>query len=220
MAFCNSCGASLADGAKFCTKCGTVVAGAAPSAPAPSAAPVATSPTMAPGHGAPKTGSSGAKIILIVVAVIVVFGVLGLATLAIIGVHIAKRTHFSQDGKHVKVETPFGSVDTSKDPDQIAKDLGVEVYPGAQAQADGSASATFGNVHTAAAAFISTDPVEKVCDFYRSKFPNAMSSTSSENHCAIVSNSRGNMVTINVDSSGDSTRIQISTVNKPSQSSN
>jgi hypothetical protein len=215
MAFCNSCGASLAEGAKSCTKCGAAVAGAVAYA-----APVASPPAMPPGPGAPKTGSSATKIILIVVAVVVVFGILGVATLAIIGVHIARRSHFSQDGNHMKVETPFGSVDTSKDPQQIAKDLGVEVYPGAQPQSNGSASATFGNVHTAAASFTSSDPVEKVCDFYRSKFPNATSSTSSQNQCSIVSGDRGNIVTISVESSGGSTTFQISTVNKPPTSSN
>jgi hypothetical protein len=175
---------------------------------------------MPPGPGAPKTGGSAAKIILVVVAVVVLFGIVGVATLAIIGVHIARRTHVRQEGNRVKVETPFGSVDTSKDPEQIAKDLGVEVYPGAQPQANNSATATFAGVHTATAAFTTGDPVEKVCDFYRSKFPNATSSTSSQNHCTIVSGDQGNIVTVNVDSSGDSTKFQISTVNKPPTSSN
>jgi hypothetical protein len=216
MAFCNSCGTNLAPGAKFCTKCGTVVAGAAPPP-----APVAGSPAISPGPAAPKTGSSSAvKIILVVVAVIVVFGILGIATLGIIGMRIARRTHISQNGNQVKVETPFGSVDTTKDPQQLAKDLGVEIYPGAQPQANGSASANFGGLHTTSAVFLSSDPLDKVCDFYRTKFPNAMTSTSSQNHCSIVSNDHGNMITVNVESSADSTKIQISSINKPSTSSN
>jgi hypothetical protein len=175
---------------------------------------------MSPGAAAPKTGSSATKIILVVVAVVVVFGLLGIATLAIIGVHIARRTHITQDGNRVKIESPVGSVDTNKDPEQIAHDLGVEVYPGAQPEANGSATATFGGFHTAAATFTSSDPVEKVCDFYRSKFPNATSSTSSQNHCAIVSGDKGNFVSVNVESDGGSTKIQLSTVNQPSKSSN
>lgn len=219
MAFCNSCGASLTDGAKSCAKCGATVAGAVPHI-APVASSLAVPPATSSAPAAASAGSSATKVILIVVAVVVVFGILGVATLAIIGVHIAKRSHFSQDGDRVKVETPFGSVDTSKDPQQIAKDLGVEVYPGAQPEANGSASATFGNVHTAAASFTSTDSVEKVCDFYRSRFPNATSSTSSQNHCSIVSGGQGNIVTVSVESSGDSTKFQISTVNKPPTASN
>jgi hypothetical protein len=216
MAFCNSCGANLAPGAKFCTKCGTVVTGATASP-----APVATSSAVSPSLSASKSGSSSAtKIILVVVAVIVAFGILGIATLGIIGMHIARRTHISQDGNRVKVETPFGSVDTTKDPEQLAKDLGVDIYPGAEPQKNASASATFGGVHTMSAVFTTGDPLDKVCDFYRSKFPNAMSSTSTQNQCSIVSNDQGNMVTVKVESSGDLTKIQINSINKPTTSSN
>lgn len=213
MAFCNSCGANLAPGAQFCAKCGAAVTGAA-AAPAP----VANSPSLAPGASVPRTGSSATKIILIVVAVIVVFGILGIATLAIIGVRIARSTHVTQDGNRVKVETPFGSVDTSKDPQQLAKDLGVEIYPGAQAQADSSASASFGNIHTTSATFISGDAWDKVCNFYRAKFSNPTSSTTGENRCTIVSTDQGNVITINVESRGDSTKIQINSVNKSTSS--
>ncbi|HUA16549.1 MAG TPA: zinc-ribbon domain-containing protein [Verrucomicrobiae bacterium] len=215
MAFCNSCGSNLAPGAKFCTKCGAVVTGA-PTSPAA----IASSPAITPGPVAPKAGGSAVKIILIVVGVLVIFGVLGVATLAIIGVHIARRTHISQDGNRVKVETPFGSVDTNKDPQEVAKDLGVDIYPGAQPQASGSAIATFGGVRTASASFLSSDSVDKVCDFYRSKFPNATSSTSTQNHCSIVSGDQGNIVTIAIEPSGNSTKIQITSVNKSSTNSN
>ena len=212
MAFCNSCGATLTPGTKFCAKCGAVVTGGAP-------APVTPAPTTGPGPAASKTNSSAVKIILIVIGVLVIFGILGVATLAIIGVHIARRTHVTEDGNRVKVETPFGTVDTNKDPEQMAKNLGVDLYPGAQPQSDGSAIANFGGVRTVAASFISSDPPDKVCDFYRSKFPHAVSSVSSQSHCSIVSTDQGNIVTITIAPSGNSTKIQISSVNKPSTSS-
>lgn len=211
MAFCNTCGASLTPGTKFCAKCGAVVTGA-PVVPAPS-------PAITPGPVAPKTGGSAVKIMLILVGALVIFGILGVATLAIIGMHIARRTHVTQDGNRVRLETPFGSVDTSKDPQQMAKDLGVDIYPGAQPQSNGSATANFGGVRTVAASFISSDSLDKVCDFYRAKFPNAMSSVSSQNHCSIVSADQGNIVTITIEPSGNSTKIQISSVNKSSTSS-
>lgn len=207
MAFCNSCGATLAEGTKFCSKCGKPIGGAV-AAPAPSATPAtAASP--------PSTGGSSAlKIILIVVGVIILVGVLGLVSLTLIGIHLAKRSHVTQEGDHVKVETPFGTVESSKDPDQAAKELGIDIYPGAQVQKEGASIATFGGVHTVSASFESSDPVDKVCSFYRSKFPGATVSTSDQNRCTIVSNAPPNMVTINVEASGDASRFQIASVTK------
>jgi hypothetical protein len=208
MAFCNSCGATLSPGTKFCNKCGAVVPGG-PAAPA--ATPVSPSPTG---------GSSALKIILIVVAVIVGIGILGIATVGIVGYRIAKSAHVRQEGKHVKVETPFGNVETSQDPDQAAKNLGVDTYPGAEVQKNGASSATFGAIHTVTANFESSDSVDKVCSFYKSRFPNAMATTSDQNRCTIVSNDQKNMVTINIEPSGDASKFQITNISKQSTSSN
>lgn len=205
MAFCNSCGATLNPGTKFCNKCGAPVAGAsAPGVPS-------TVPTPAP---APIGGSSALKVILIVVAIIVGIGILGMATVGIIGYRIAKSSRVSQNGDHVKVETPFGSVETSKDPDQAAKDLGIDLYPGAEVQRNGASSASFGGIRTVTAMFESHDAPDKVCSFYKSRFPGAMVTTSDQNHCTIVSNNQKNMVTINIQGSGDTTRLQITNVTK------
>jgi hypothetical protein len=203
MAFCNSCGANLEAGAKFCNKCGATVA-AAPSVATSSAAPV--TPTTG--------GSSALKVILIVVAVIVGIGILGMVTVGIVGYRIAKSSHVSQQGDHVKVDTPFGSVETSKDPEQAAKDLGVDIYPGAEVQKNGASSATFGNIRTVTAMFESSDAPDKICSFYKSKFPAANVSTSQQNHCTIVSNDRKNMVTINIEGEGDTSKIQITNVTR------
>ena len=205
MAFCNSCGATLSPGTKFCNTCGATVA----STPGVSsaAAPPATPPTG---------GSSALKIILIVVAVIVLIGILGIATVGIIGYRIAKSSRVSQNGDHVKVDTPFGSVETSKDPDQAAKDLGVDLYPGAEVQRNGASSVSMGSMHTVTALFESSDSPEKVCTFYKSRFPGAMVTTSDQNRCTIVSNNQRNMITINVESSGEGAKLQITNVSKKS----
>jgi hypothetical protein len=201
MAFCNSCGAQLTEGTKFCSKCGATITGA----PVP-AASASINPT-------PPSGSSSAlKTILIVVAAIVVIGIVGVATLAFIGIRVARHTRVMQEGDHVKVETPFGTAETSKDPEEAAKDLGVDVYPGAEAQKEGASTATFGRVRTVSAAFESDDAVEKVCAFYRSKFPNATISTSDQNRCTVVSNNPPNMITINVEPNGDGSKFQIASV--------
>lgn len=203
MAFCNSCGAVLNDGTKFCNKCGATVA-AAPvvAATAPPAVPPATG------------GSSALKIVLIVIAVIVVVGVLVVGAFSFFVYRVAKSAHVSQQGDHVKVESPFGSVETSKDPEQAAKDLGVDIYPGAEVQKDGASSASFGSIHTVTAIFESTDALDKICTFYKTKFPNAVATNSEQNHCTIVSNNRGNMVTINIEGNGDTSKIQITNVTR------
>ena len=206
MAFCNSCGATLNPGTKFCNKCGAAV-------PAGAAISGATSTAPAP---APTGGNSALKVILIVVAVIVLVGILGIATVGIIGYRIAKSSHVSQNGDHVKVDTPFGSVETSKDPDQAAKDLGVDLYPGAEVQRNGASSVSMGSVHTVTAVFETGDAPDKVCSFYKSRFPRAMVTTSEQNHCTIVSNDQKNMITINVEAGGENTRLQITNVSKKS----
>ncbi len=205
MAFCNSCGATLADGTKFCNKCGAAIT----NAPAMSA-PAAGVPAPVPSKG----GSGALKIILIIVAVIVVLGILGIGAVSFIGYRIAKSAHVRQDGDNVKVETPFGSMESSKDPSKAAADLGIDIYPGAEVQKNGASSATFGSIHTVTAMFTSSDSMDKVCSFYKEKFPNAMASTADENHCTLVSNENKNMVTINVESTGDGSKFQVTNVTK------
>jgi hypothetical protein len=206
MAFCNSCGAPLNEGTKFCNKCGAAASGA----------PAAIAQPIAPGPPASKGGSSALKIILVIVGIIVLIGVLGIATIGFIGYRIAKSSHVSQKGDNVKVETPFGSMETSTDPDKTAQELGVEIYPGAQVQKAGTASVTFGSLHTVTAIFESSDSVDKICDFYRQKFPSAQVASSDQNRCTIVSGDKGNSTTITVEPRGDGSKLTIVTLTKKS----
>jgi hypothetical protein len=63
--------------------------------------------------------------------------------------------------------------------DQV-RNLGIEVYPKAQVLKEGAAAATFGAVHTLTANLESSDSLDKVASFYKSKFPNAVVTTSDE----------------------------------------
>jgi len=211
MAFCNSCGATLNAGTKFCNKCGAAVP-AGPAAPGATLSPLPPAPPYSPPPS--KGGSSALKIILIIIAIIVGLGIRTVGAFSFFVYRVAKSAHVSQNGDNVKVETPFGSVETSKDPEQAAKDLGVDVYPGAQLQKNGTATMTFGSMHTVTASFETSDSVDKVCDFYKSKFPNATTTSSDQNHCSIISGDQKNMITINAQSSGDVTKIVIANVNK------
>jgi hypothetical protein len=202
MAFCNTCGSTLMPGAQFCNKCGATVAGT-------------VNPPVASPPAPPPAGSSNTlKVVLIVVAVVIAVGIIGIISVAMIGYHFAKNARVHRDGDRVKVETPFGNVDTTGDPAQLAKDMGVDVYPGAEVQKEGSATTSFGNMRTASAVFTSSDPVDKICAFYRARVSNAMVATSDQNRCSFVSNDKENMLTINVESAGDRAKIAITSVSK------
>lgn len=109
-------------------------------------------------------------------------------------------------------------METSNDSGKTAEELGIEIYPGAQVQKAGTASVTFGSLHTVTANFESSDAVDKICDFYRSKFPNATVQSSDQTHCSIVAGNQGNWTstTISVQSSDDGSRFTIVAMSKKS----
>jgi hypothetical protein len=185
--------------ARFCPKCGVAVPPAAAVPATVSSAPI-TSPQA----------SNGLKIILIVVAVIVALGILGIGTLTLIVRRIAHNSHREQRDSNVRVETPFGTVQSTDNPDEASRDLGIDLYPGARLL-KGNTAAVAG-MHTVAAEFESDDSAEKVLAFYASKFPNANVTVKDQNHYTIVSTDKKNLVTINVIPEGSKTQIKIANV--------
>jgi hypothetical protein len=223
MAFCNSCGANIVPGTRFCNKCGAAIltstlppAAAAPGPSAPSTPPVSTVAVPAP---PPPSGGGGLKAILIVVGVVVLVGILGLVSLGFFAWRVARHARIRQDGDNVKVETPFGTMQTTNDPQAAAHDLGVDLYPGALVLKEGATSATFGAVHTVSLNFETSDSVDKVCGFYKPKFPNAMVMTTQADQCTIVSNDQKNMITLTVKAESGKTRIVITNVSKSGSAS-
>jgi hypothetical protein len=220
MAFCNACGANIVPGTRFCNKCGAAIltstlppAATSPVPPASSTPPVSTVPIPSP---PPPSGGGALKAILIVVGVVVLVGILGLASLGIFAWRVARHTRVRQNGNDMKVETPFGTVQSTNDPQAAAHDLGVDIYPGAQVLKEGATSATFGAVHTVSLNFETTDSADKVCSFYKPKYPNAMVMSTQADQCTIVSNDQKNMITITVKGQTDKTRIVITNVSKSS----
>ena len=202
MAFCNSCGATLDAGAKFCNKCGKTQPGAA------AAAPVFT----APAPGVPQKSSGALKIILIIVAVIVVCGILAIGAVSFFAYRFARHSRVHNENGNVRVETPFGTVNTTTDPDEAARNLGIDAYPGAEVVKGTSSDMTMGNMHTASADFETSDPVSTVAEFYKSKVPNANVVSSTGDHYAIISTDKKNMLTINIEPKNGRTRIHISKI--------
>jgi len=212
MAFCNSCGTAMESGARFCPKCGAAAVGSAPAGTPVAAAPIPAAP--------PAQGSSALKIILIVVAVIIGLGILGMGTLAFVVHRVVSRSHVvTQDGS-VKVDTPFGSVESTQDPNVAAQNVGVDIYPGATVMKDGAANVTFGNMHTAAAEFETDDPVANVASFYKSKFPGSNVMSSGDRY-TIIAGEKGNMTTITIEPQNGKTRIHVAKITgKPIGTSN
>ncbi len=221
MAFCNKCGASLNPGIRFCNQCGAAVIASSPApnianpAMAGSTVPVASVPAANGGQG-----GGALKVIFIVVGVIALLGVLAFGSIAFFAWRVARHVHAHQDGNNVRVETPFGSVETTKDPADAARNLGVDLYPGAELMKNGSSTATFGGVHTATISAQSSDSVDQVFNFYKAKFPNAMVTTSDAGRSTLISNDNKSMITINVESQGGRTKIMITSVSRKSDAGN
>jgi flagellar basal body-associated protein FliL len=200
VAFCNSCGATLDPAAQFCAKCGASTGTAA--SPSTSAAQNLPNPQA----------SNGLKTVLIILAVVVAFGIVGVLAATFVGLRIARRTHVETSGENVRVETPFGTVESTKNPEEAAKNLGIAIYPGARSLTTNAASVNVGKMKTVSAEFETEDPAEKVYDFYKEKFPHANVAQANSGHYTIVSTDKKNVVTINIQTAGTKTHFQIANV--------
>ena len=176
MPFCNSCGTNIETGAQFCPKCGK---------PAGAVGPVAATGGATP-PGASPQGNNAVKIILIVVAVIVGLGVLGTIAATVIGLHIARNIHVEEKNGKVKVQSPYGTVETSEDPADAARNLGVPLYPGARATKGNSANVNAAGVHTTTVQLETDDAPDKIASFYRAQLPNANVNTAEGDHYTMV----------------------------------
>jgi hypothetical protein len=163
--------------------------------------------------------SSGVRTLLIVVGAIVALGILGTVVATLVGLHIAKRTRVTQSGDHVRVETPLGTVTSTKDPEEAARNLGVDIYPGARALKTDAASVVVGGMKTVSAEFETSDSPEKVFEFYKQKFPDANVTEGDQHHYTIVSTNRGSILSINIEAAGGETHFHIANViGKPNRS--
>jgi len=204
MAFCTSCGASVDAAAATCSKCGAAMAGAVSATPAAAAA--GTPPV--------KKGSSAVKIILMVLGVFFLLGALVVGGLIYGAYRVAESVKVHEEGGEARVETPFGTVEANKDPNEIAKDLDVEIYPGATPVREGSSSVNFGGMKATTAIFETSDSSQKVYEFYKEEFPKATLATSDGDKHTIMAGDRNDFVTIVIEEQGGKTRITIARTSK------
>lgn len=201
MAFCTSCGAQMADDARFCAGCG---------APAQGPTPVAGAGGVPP---APVTmgKSSALQIVLFVLVVVVVLGVLATAGAFLFGYRFLRRARIEAGPGSATVVTPMGRISRSEDPVAIAKDLGVDVYPGARSL-PGAKAVDIAGFKVISARFETDDPPDKVAQFYRARFPKSEIQVRDRGRQTLVVNTSKGMIAIKVRPSGDGTRIDISNV--------
>ncbi len=182
--FCTKCGTVLSGDTAFCTKCGAPVGATAASTPATSGStPQAYTPQpyVPPASNAPMTstyaqpvavaapvkgGPSALKIILIIVAVFVGLGILCVAGIMFGIYRVSKAVHVSSNGG-VEVSTPGGTF-SAGNTSVSSSDLGVDLYPGATQQ-QGAVKVSTPNGTAITAAYVTSDPMDKVVDFYKEK---------------------------------------------------
>lgn len=154
---------------------------------------------------------------MIAAGAIVLLFIVGIGVTGFLGWRYAHSTHVQENNGNVKVETPFGTVESTTDPEAVVRNLGVDVYPGATARKSSAADANFGGIHSVAAEFETDDAPERVADFYKSKFPKANIVSSEGDHYSIVATDKKNVVTISIEAEDGKTRIHIANVSgKPS----
>ena len=107
------------------------------------------------------------------------------------------------------------TVESTEDPSQAARSVGVELYPGATVAKGGSANVTIGNIHTATVQLETSDSPATVNEFYKAKFPNASVMSAQGDHYSIMSGDKNNMITISIEPEDGITRITIAKVTKP-----
>ena len=237
--FCTKCGAPLGEGMKFCISCGSgsnepaglaapIAAAAVPPAaaiPAPAIPPPAPAPVVAPGA---KSGSPVLKIVLIVLAVIFLFGLLS-AGACVYFVYRAKQrvTQFEkqvQTSFPAPIQTgqppvqpggPMESPGSAQPPTTAAVDLGALSYPGAVAL-EGGGQLNLGVAGFKAQAFTTSDSVDTVAAYYKTKLGPAASIVQNGGTTVVqVTGANGFIsVTITPDQSTGKTKIAVSSIGR------
>jgi hypothetical protein len=160
---------------------------------------------------APAKSGNVLKIVLIVLAVIFVLGVSVVGGLIYMGKRMVESAiQTSDDGKSTKVETPFGKFESNQDPKAVMEKLGVEPYPGASPGADGTNSATIGQLEITNAQFQTSASIDEVIDFYRGKYPEAQLMDLGQSKMLSMGERERNQVVITVThEDGETTNINI-----------
>jgi Tfp pilus assembly major pilin PilA len=198
------------DGLAFCTKCGAKMAAVAPPAVATSGGAAAAA---AP---AQQQKSGGAlKVVLIVIAVIAVLLVGGLAVAGyMVKRAVTNAVQTDSSGNLTSVNIGGTKIETLKDSRLVAQRLGVEIFPGAEADDTNSSSMTIGGVTTTHAQFSTSASPDEVFEFYKGKYPNANVIDQPESKTLMEGTEDKELLTINVVPEDGKTLIHLTHITK------
>ncbi len=206
MAFCNACGSNLDATAQFCAKCG---------APATSGAQAGPGSFVAPSVVPPTPRKSNLKPILIALGALAAVFVLGIVAVTFFAYRAAKiisASRIEQNGEKVRIVSPLGKVEANQLTPEIAKRLGIDLYPGAKVTESGAVTAGIAGINTAGVEFESDDPPQKVYEFYKSHYPKAMINEKEGDQYSIVATSDNGMTTIEIQPKDGKTHINFAVV--------
>jgi len=209
MAFCTSCGAQVSDTSQFCTKCGKPLPVAAP---ANLSTPTAVGGVGTTTAGPPRGGSNALTIAVIIIAVVIGLGLIAAGITAAVVHRIARHSRVTTTHGGTRVETPFGTIQTSTDAATLSAALKDDMYPGATVD-EGGSDVNMGGKHVISANLATSDPPDKVADYYKQKHPDSITSDAEGKH-TLVSKIGSNMLSLTIDGEGGKTRIHISRITR------
>lgn len=160
----------------------------------------------------PKSGGGALKIILIILGVFAFMFLLVVCVL-IYACHRVKQA-IQVDSKSGATSLSIPGMTANTGVTISADELGIDIYPGAEASQKGNMRMTMGGNSVVTAVFLTSDPTDKVVAFYKGKMASDASSMDFGG-TAILTEKKSNkeqiMVTVtqNPAQSGANTRIQI-----------
>jgi hypothetical protein len=118
----------------------------------------------------PKSGvSSAVKIVLIIVGVFVFLGVMVVAVIGYGVYRVKKAIHLNSSTGAATLSVPGMSMNADPGMKFTSSELGTEIYPGAETGKSGNMRMNIAGSSVVAATFLTSDPKEKVVDFYKDK---------------------------------------------------
>jgi hypothetical protein len=114
-------------------------------------------------------GSSALKIILIIVGVFVFLGVLVVGVIGYGVYKVRKAFHVNNETGAASLSVPGMSMNADPGMKFTSSELGTDIYPGAEPKKSGNMRMSIAGSSVVTAAFLTSDPAEKVVAFYKDR---------------------------------------------------